>query len=71
MSPARIAGTNFLGIFHAGYDARSNGGVPFIRGSIINRGSVMAALDLIVIGFGSFVAIVAMGIIALVAAHRH
>ena len=31
----------------------------------------MAALDLIVIGFGSFVAIVAIGIVTLVAAHRH
>jgi hypothetical protein len=31
----------------------------------------MPALDLVVIGFGSFVAIVAMGIVALLAAHRH
>jgi hypothetical protein len=31
----------------------------------------MAALDLIVIGFGCFVAIVALGIVTLVAAYRH
>jgi hypothetical protein len=31
----------------------------------------MPALDLIVIGFGSFVAIVGVGIVGLLAAHRH
>jgi hypothetical protein len=31
----------------------------------------MAPLDLVVIGFGSFVGIVAMGIVALLAIHRH
>jgi hypothetical protein len=32
---------------------------------------IMAVLDFIVIGFGSFVAIVALSIVALLAAYRH
>jgi hypothetical protein len=31
----------------------------------------MAVLDLVVIGFGAFVAIAAVGIVAVLAAHRH
>jgi hypothetical protein len=31
----------------------------------------MAVLDFVVIGFGSFVAIVGVSIVALLAAHRH
>jgi hypothetical protein len=31
----------------------------------------MAVLDVLVIGFGSFVGLVALGIVTLLAAHRH
>jgi len=31
----------------------------------------MAVLDVVVIGFGSFVAVIALGIVTLLAAHRH
>jgi hypothetical protein len=58
--------------FHADYDACSNGGLRFYGGSAISTiRCIMPALDLIVIGFGSFVAIVGVGIVGLLAAHRH
>jgi len=57
--------------FHAGYHVASNGGLESY--GVKNRPywCVMAALDFIVIGFGSFVAIAAVGIVTLLAAYRH
>ena len=56
---------------HAAY-ACSNGGLRFFGSVIIDHlVRVMAPLDFIVIGFGSFVAMTAIGIVALLAAHRH
>jgi len=42
-----------------------------MHGYIDHPARVMAVLDLIVLGFGSFVAIVAVGIVGLLAAYRH
>ena len=63
--------SQFSPIIHASYHVRLNANLGFYRRVNRPSGTVMAALDLIVIGFASFVAIVDIGIVALLTAHRH
>ena len=50
------------------------GAVPlrsWSRAAVPERGCRMSALDFAVIGFGSFVAMIAVGLVVLLAANRH